>query len=81
MAEYERTPREHEVDVLPAIDIPDVRTFTPRRDNGLASNASKGAHWRIHTARKQLTRARHDLRGLHSTLWNGGSVERAHQRP
>ena len=56
VAEHERAPRQHVVDVLVAIDVPDARAFAARHDERLAADAAERAHRRVH-ARRETARA------------------------
>ena len=67
VAEHERSPRENEVDVLLAIDVPDPRPLTTRSDDRLAAYTSKRAHRRVHTTGKDLARPGHHIGGSHSS--------------
>ena len=61
VSENERTPRQHVVDVLATVDVPDVRARAALDDEWLAADAAERADGRIHSARKERPRALHDL--------------------
>ena len=50
MTENRRSPSEHVIDVVIAIDIPDVRTAGAINEERLPAHRAKGAHRRIHAA-------------------------------
>ena len=50
VAEHERAPREHVVEVLVAVDVPDARPFAALDDERLATNAAECAHRRADAA-------------------------------
>ena len=61
VAEHERAPREHVVDVLVAVRVPDARALAALGHERFATDAAEGTHRRIHAAWKELARALHDL--------------------
>src|SRR4051812_16660092 len=63
VAERERAPREHVVDVFMAVDIPDPGAISPLDDERLAADSAERANWRAHTTRKERTGALHDFSG------------------
>ena len=57
MAQDQRSPRQHVIDVFIAIDIKDVRTLAASDKRRRPANAAKGPYRGIHAARNQLLSA------------------------
>src|SRR6185503_20996863 len=51
--EHKRPPRQHVVDVFPAISVPDPGTFTLCCNDWISTNSAKCADWRVHSSGKQ----------------------------
>ena len=60
MAEDERPPREHVVEILVAVDVPDARPLPALDDERLAADPAERAHRRADAAGEELTRAGHE---------------------
>src|SRR3954470_5227233 len=68
VTEYERAPRQNEIDVFVAVHVPDPRAFSTFRNDRIAANAAKRAYRRIDAAGAQLARASHYLLRAFSCL-------------
>jgi hypothetical protein len=63
VAEHERPPREHEVEVGAAVRVVQVGALAAHGDERLAADAAERAHRRVDAAGEEVARARHDLGG------------------
>ena len=57
--EHERSPRQHVVDILVVVHVPDAGALPACHDERLAAYTSKCTHRRVHAAREQVAGARH----------------------
>jgi hypothetical protein len=58
----ERTPRQHIVDVLAAVRIPDSRALTSGCNDWISTNSPKRANRGVHSAGKNVARSAKNLR-------------------
>jgi hypothetical protein len=61
VAQQQRTPRSHVIDVLVAVHVEEVRTLATRHKYGIPAHAAEGAHRRIHSAWYLLHRAAEEI--------------------
>ena len=59
VAQHQRAPAQHVVDVAIAIDVPDVGAFAALHHERFTTHAAERTHRRVYAARKQLACARH----------------------
>ena len=75
VAEDHRPPRAHEVDVLAAVGVGEVRTGTGHHEPGRTAHGAEGPHRRVHAA------GRHSGRAVEERLRNWGFIRKRHCDP